>query len=742
MTRPTGAWAPALRLVVLAALLPTAAMGQIPGLPAAGKPEATAEPEAEPRETVEGLERRLREVEAELAALGGETPDDERREPLHAIERLLTEHRLALERRAELDARETDLAADLAGDGLVEGAGPYDVATLDSLLDRLATTRSAQTALEEAAEGQEEAVEAAESRLAEAQEALRRARRGDDAGATADLALAELSARVARERLALQEAVLANDRRERELLDRQETALDQAVANVRERLQPTPEDHQRVLQSAERRGEELARRRSEAEALLAEARDARRGAERRLPPGEEPAPALAAELAARRRAFDVAQRRLDLVESAEDRASRVTAAAETRLRLLQGELTRDAELRQAREKLTELHQELERERQRRASALEQTRAELAELDDRLETLPEDDPRRRWLREERRQLQAAAELYRDALRRLEDDLARVERPRAAIAAAVADADLGERLAAGWEQVRGIWRYPLFNVQAGDPVTVRSLVLALVLVILGLMFSRWLAGMLEKRLAPRFKLDPGAAATFRTLTYYLLAVLFVLWALWLVKIPLTVFTVLGGALAIGVGFGSQNIVNNFISGLIMMAERPVKVGDLIEIESTHGTVEHIGARSTRIRSGDNTHVIVPNSTFLENNILNWTVSDNIIRTALDVGVAYGSPTRRVAELLAQATAADDRVITSPAPEVLFVDFAADALAFRVYFWMRVRAPLDRIRVQSEMRYRIEELFREDGITIAYPQRDVHLDVVSPLPVRMVPAADEES
>lgn len=176
------------------------------------------------------------------------------------------------------------------------------------------------------------------------------------------------------------------------------------------------------------------------------------------------------------------------------------------------------------------------------------------------------------------------------------------------------------------------------------------------------------------------------------------IFFFWALRVVNIPLTVFTFVGGVLAIGIGFGSQNIMNNFISGLIILAEHPIKVGDLVDVDGIFGHVERIGPRSSRIRAGDNTHVIVPNSAFLEKNVLNWTVSDDLLRTQVDVGVAYGSPVDEVARELERAMAEEPTILAEPAPEVLFMEFGDNALTFRALFWVRVERSLDRHRAPT--------------------------------------------
>lgn len=186
--------------------------------------------------------------------------------------------------------------------------------------------------------------------------------------------------------------------------------------------------------------------------------------------------------------------------------------------------------------------------------------------------------------------------------------------------------------------------------------------------------------------------------------------------------------------GIGFGSQNLVNNFLSGLILMFEQPIKVGDFIEVEGLFGEVEKIGARSTRIRAYGNKHIIVPNSSFLEKNVLNWTLADRFARLQVNVGVAYGSPVEKVRELLEKAAREEPKVISSKEPLVLFADFGDNALQFQLLFWIRLDDLNDRRVIESNVRFHIERIFREEGITIAFPQRDVHLDTTRPLQVEI--------
>ena len=269
---------------------------------------------------------------------------------------------------------------------------------------------------------------------------------------------------------------------------------------------------------------------------------------------------------------------------------------------------------------------------------------------------------------------------------------------------------------------------------------KIVTAVLVFFLGWLLARAIAWGVERHLLPRLRFDEGAAQAFASLTFYLLLLFVFFAALRSVNIPLTAFAVVGGALAIGVGFGSQNVVSNFISGLILLAERPLKLGDLVEVDGTYGIIEQIGLRSTRVRSGDNVHIIVPNSAFLENKVINWTHNDPNVRVWISVGVAYGSPTREVERLIRQALAEHPGVLKSPEPVVLFKDFGDNALVFDAAFWIRMRRILDRLHLESDIRFRIDDLFNEAGIVIAFPQRDVHLDSLRPVEVRLVDGREQ--
>jgi len=332
------------------------------------------------------------------------------------------------------------------------------------------------------------------------------------------------------------------------------------------------------------------------------------------------------------------------------------------------------------------------------------------------------------------LERLAALYREDLDHLSASREHGRRLVEALAPRVDAWTFRERVAQVVAAAGAVWSYEITSSD-DRPITVGKVVLAIVVFALGYAIARLLSMVIGRRALPRLGFDPGAAHAFEALGFYAFLAIAFLVALRMVNIPLTAFAVAGGALAIGVGFGSQNVVSNFISGVILLAERPIKIGDLVELEGTYGNVERIGLRSTRVRTGANVHVIVPNAMFLENRVINWTHNDPQVRVELAVGVTYGSPTRDVERIIREVLHENPRVLEKPEPKVLFTEFGDNSLNFEAHFWMRMRVYMDRREVESQLRYRIDDRFREAGIVIAFPQRDVHLDTLSPLAVRVV-------
>jgi potassium-dependent mechanosensitive channel len=365
---------------------------------------------------------------------------------------------------------------------------------------------------------------------------------------------------------------------------------------------------------------------------------------------------------------------------------------------------------------------------------ERCRTDLAILDMRLNQARQEQPQvASWLEFQSDELKHLMGIHAKIFLEISASDVFLERFSAELDEALGIQSEGRWLAGVGAWAKSAWNYEITSV-SDEPITVRKLIGTLIFLFVGWLVSRWLSRMLSRRILPRFGLDGGNAAALQSIVFYLVFVLFGYVSLELIGVPLTVFAFLGGAVAIGIGFGSQNIINNFISGLILLFERPIRVGDLVDIDGTHGTIERVGARSTRVRTGSNLEMIIPNSRFLENNVTNLTLSDERFRASVCVGVAYGSPTNRVAEVLERAVLEHPDVIKTPDPFVLFTDFAASSLNFEVHFWIRMRTLMQRRRIESDVRHAIDGLLREADITIAFPQRDIHFDASAPIEVRV--------
>jgi small-conductance mechanosensitive channel len=286
------------------------------------------------------------------------------------------------------------------------------------------------------------------------------------------------------------------------------------------------------------------------------------------------------------------------------------------------------------------------------------------------------------------------------------------------------------------LKSFWNFVLTTTPSGQSITLGQVLSVIALLLVGYYGSRLVGFILGRRLA-KTDLRPDVVHIFKRVTFFTILILLFITALGLLGIPLTAFAFATGALAIGIGFGAQNIINNFISGWILMAERPIRIDDFIEIDAWQGTVESVGNRSTRIRRTDGVHLLVPNSQLLERTVVNWTLVDQLIRTTVRVGVEYGSPVRRVSELMMEAVTRQAQVRTSPSPSVVFEDFGDNALVFDAHFWCDVTGEKLLREIRSDIRFRICELFEANDIVVAFPQRDVHLDTRSALEIRMLPS-----
>lgn len=275
----------------------------------------------------------------------------------------------------------------------------------------------------------------------------------------------------------------------------------------------------------------------------------------------------------------------------------------------------------------------------------------------------------------------------------------------------------------ETVVDVWETPLFQLN-DTPIQVSQIIIALAVLALGFIFSRRISSHVGKRILPKMRLDKGASSAIESILYYTMLSVAVLVSLQIAGVPLAALAFFGGAIALGVGFGSQNVINNFISGLILLIERPIRIGDMVTVNGQTGTISSIGARATKIHSYMGSTFIVPNSIILENSVTNWFMPANEIKCILGVGVAYGSDTSKVRDLLTQAMNEQEILTESKDNQVMFVDFGDSSLNFEIHCWMHPKNTLERHVFESNLRFRIDELFREHKIEIPFPQRDLHI------------------
>jgi potassium efflux system protein len=307
-------------------------------------------------------------------------------------------------------------------------------------------------------------------------------------------------------------------------------------------------------------------------------------------------------------------------------------------------------------------------------------------------------------------------------------------------------LQEWLAAALDAGSRIWQFELFAVQdtievegqqitGKRSVTVGKMTTALAILVVGFWIAAWLSRLTERIAVRRAGMDASHARIARRWMLFLMGVMLLVTSLEMVKIPLTVFAFMGGAVAIGAGFGMQNLLKNLISGLMLLLERPFRPGDLVEVGGIRGRVVDIGMRSSQMRDGNGIETLIPNSTFIEENVTNWTLSSQSVRIAVKVGVAYGSPAQEVADVLLETAERHGLVQKKPPPQVLFEDFGSDALLFGLYVWVELKPEVDWRTVTSDLRYMINKALTGKGIVMAFPQRDVHLDASRPLEVRVL-------
>jgi len=281
---------------------------------------------------------------------------------------------------------------------------------------------------------------------------------------------------------------------------------------------------------------------------------------------------------------------------------------------------------------------------------------------------------------------------------------------------------------------LWSYrsEVDGVAQSIPVTLGDLLTTLLIVAFTLIAARRLPALMEIVLFARFNITAGSRYAISQLTQYTIIAIAIV----------TVFSVLGGswsqihwlvaALGVGIGFGLQEIVANFICGLILLFERPIRIGDIVTVGDTTGTVTRIRIRSTTIRNWDNKELLVPNKEFITGRLLNWTLTDQVSRIVIEIGIAYGSDVDKALKIIHECAAQHERVLKEPPPLVSFDSFGDNALGITLRYYI---GSMDYwVLTKSEINLMINKKLAAAGIVIAFPQRDVHLDTLQPLDIRL--------
>jgi len=274
----------------------------------------------------------------------------------------------------------------------------------------------------------------------------------------------------------------------------------------------------------------------------------------------------------------------------------------------------------------------------------------------------------------------------------------------------------------EQIISFWKKDLFHIGTNvfTPKTIVVLIASLTTLFVA---ASLIKKLLADKIFPKYKLSRGVSESIATIVRYSIVVVGLLIILQTSGLNLSAFGILFGALGIGIGFGLQNVSNNFISGLIILFERPIKVGDRVEVEGIAGNIIRISARATTIITNDNIAIIVPNSNFINSKVINWSLHDDKVRFNFAVGVSFNEDPEKVKKVLMEVALNCEGVLRDPAPDVLFDEFADNSLSFNLRVWSSEYADRPKM-LKSLLYYAIFEQFKTHGIEIPYPQRVLHI------------------
>lgn len=270
---------------------------------------------------------------------------------------------------------------------------------------------------------------------------------------------------------------------------------------------------------------------------------------------------------------------------------------------------------------------------------------------------------------------------------------------------------------------------FGHIGNSEISITFLFYLVISIILVLVVAKKAKQILINRILSKTKMDMGVTQSIGTIVRYVIIVLGLVIVFQSAGLDLSALSVLAGAVGVGIGFGLQNIFNNFISGLIILFERPIKVGDRVQVEDISGDVVRIAARATTIITNDNISIIIPNSEFVSSRVINWSHNDRMVRFRIPVGVAYKEDPEKIRQLLLEVAANNQNVLKSPAADVIFTEFGDSSLNFELWVWTIKLINRPSV-LKSQLYYAIFKKFKDHDIEIPFPQRDLHIKNSFPL------------
>lgn len=275
---------------------------------------------------------------------------------------------------------------------------------------------------------------------------------------------------------------------------------------------------------------------------------------------------------------------------------------------------------------------------------------------------------------------------------------------------------------FESIRHFFLQPVLTIGSSE-FNLYGMLLFFISLFLLFVVAEWIKRLVSLRLLTRYVNEPGTRQSLGTILKYFIVSIGLFVIVQSTGLDLSALGIMFGALGVGIGFGLQNITNNFISGLIILFSRPIKVGDRVEVGNTVGDVVDISARATTINTNDNITMIVPNSEFISNMVINWSHNDRSIRFRIPVGVSYKEDPAMIKKILLEVAAEHLGVLKNPPSDVIFSEYGDSSLNFMLLVWTTEYINRPSI-LKSDLYYAIFEKFKLHGIEIPYPQRDLHL------------------